>query len=292
MMYANASYYAIANIILDGRRYDRDPRLHCWEGSRRPANIETHGVGYIAHDIDSINAPCGSGFGVFGERFHIYNILSAYNGFDAEERVYPFYPYVNNFPLADGMTVVYCNGGKIYNITLIDNTDFDLLVGGGPNCEIRDVTITHVNKWAIGGFNVGYMDTGHYNPKTGKKWDGDHTGSKFSNIHVTSRLNMLGYGLSVSSHTFYHGNPDDVTIIDAGTFEDSSSDGAQVGLLFDGAYKGVVRNIRAQNSRGNYHGYNECRVSLNYIAGHFGKEVELQGGFTPMTIHVGDPCPK
>ena len=122
------------------------------------------------------------------------------------------------------------------------------------------------------------------NPLTGKKWDGDHTGSVFWNNVVYSRRNMLMYGMSLGSHPFTF-DAANVTLSNGGTFIDNFSSGSQIPFVIDGVDLADVRRNRFENAQGNRTEFNACAESLNYIAGHV--KFAPQDGFVPMTIDAG-----
>ncbi len=269
ILFASGSDYTISEIIFDGKKYERDVFGLCWDMAKRPANLEAHGKNFVIHHIDTVDAMCGSGFGVFGSDFEIYSVYSAYNGRQLGE-----WPNAN-FQWADGMTVVYCNNGHIHDNSFVDNTDFDLLFGGGPNCSVHHNTITHVSNFAFGGLNIGHMHTG-------AGWDGNHIGSNFFSNVVSSRPNLLMYGLSVGSHPFTSNNPQAVQVFNAGTFTGNVSRGAQINLLVDGVNSGVIRGNGFSEAQGNRSEFNNCGISNNYISGHTG--FEPQTGYVRMTM--------
>lgn len=271
ILYASGSNYTISNIIFDGKKYERDVFGLCWDISKRPANLETHGNNFTVHHIDTVNAMCGSGFGVFGSG-HIYRVYSANNGRQVGQ--WPNAP----FQWADGMTVVYCHDGHIHDNTFVDNTDFDLLFGGGPNCNVHHNTIIHINTFAFGGMNIGHMETG-------AGWNGNHIGSIFSNNTIGSRPNLLMYGLSVGSHAFVGHDPKTVQVYNAGTISNNSSTGSQINFLVDGVDTGTIINNTFSDPQGDRSEYNNCKVSKNYISGHTG--FEPQNGYSPMIMDNG-----
>jgi hypothetical protein len=46
---------------------------------------------------------------------------------------------------ADGLTVWNCDGGHIHDNTFSDNTDVNLIIGGGFGCVVEDNVISNVS---------------------------------------------------------------------------------------------------------------------------------------------------
>ena len=189
----------ISEVVFDGRKYERDALGLCWSGDKRGYNLKVDGTDFSITHVDTVNAMCGTGLEVVGTDFEIAFVFSAYNGREVGE--WPNAPY----QWSDGMTVVYCENGDIHDNTFIDNTDFDLLFGGGPNCSVHHNDIYHQIRFAFAGLNVGNMDAGKWDGH-GSKWRGNHEGSNFFQNRVSSNPGMLMYGLSVGSHPFTRGH--------------------------------------------------------------------------------------
>jgi hypothetical protein len=271
------SNWHIADVVFDGKKYERDALGLCWSSDTRGSNLDVDGNDFRIEHLDTVNALCGTGLGVVGTNFEIAFVFSAYNGREVGE--WPHAPY----QWSDGMTVVYCENGHIHDNLFIDNTDFDLLFGGGPNCSVHHNEIHHQIRFAFGGFNIGHMNAGKRD-SNGNNWKGNHYGSHFFQNRVSSKAGMLMYGLSVGSHPFTS-ETDTYVVYNAGGFVRNTSTGAQINLIVEGVVTGEIRENTLEQPQGNRSEYNNCRVSANYISGH--TSFASQGGFTPMTIDNG-----
>jgi hypothetical protein len=271
------SNWHIADLVFDGKKYERDALGLCWSSGTRGSNLDVDGTDFTIKHVDTVNALCGTGLGVVGTNFEIAFVFSAYNGREVGE--WPNAPY----QWSDGITVVYCENGHIHDNLFIDNTDFDLLFGGGPDCSVHHNEIHHQIRFAFGGLNIGHMNAGKRD-EHGNNWKGNHHGSNFFQNRVSSKPGTLMYGLSIGSHPF---TPDTATYVvyNAGGFTRNTSTGAQVNLLVEGVLNGLIRDNTLEQPQGNRSEYNNCRVSANYISGHAG--VASQGGYTRMTIDNG-----
>ena len=271
------SNWRISDVVFDGRKYERDAMGLCWSGDKRGYNLKVEGTDFSITHVDTIDAMCGTGLEIVGANFEVAFVFAAYNGREVGE--WPNAP----FQWADGMTVVYCDNGHIHDNTFIDNTDFDLLFGGGPNCSVHHNEIYHQIRFAFAGLNIGNMDAGKWDGY-GSKWRGNHHGSNFFQNRVSSRPGMLMYGLSVGSHPFTP-ETETFTVFNAGGFTQNSASGAQVNLIVDGVLNGEIYGNTLEHPQGHRSEYNNCRVSANYITGHTG--FASRGAFTAMTMDNG-----
>ena len=271
------SNWHISEMAIDGKKSERDPWGLCWSGDKRGYNLRVDGSDFSITHVDTVNAMCGTGLEVVGTNFEIAFVFSAYNGREVGE--WPNAPY----QFADGMTVVYCENGHIHDNTFIDNTDFDLLFGGGPDCSVHHNEIYHQIRFAFAGLNVGNMDAGKWDGH-GSKWRGNHHGSNFFQNQVSSRPGMLMYGLSIGSHPFTP-DLDTFMVFNAGGFTQNTSTGAQVNLIVEGVLNGEIYGNTLENPQGNRAEYNSCRISTNYISGHTG--FGARSGATAMIMDNG-----
>jgi len=256
------SNWRISEVAFDGRKYERDALGLCWSGDKRGYNLKVDGSNFSITHVDTVNAMCGTGLEVVGTDFEIAFVFAAYNGREVGE--WPNAPY----QWSDGMTVVYCENGDIHDNTFIDNTDFDLLFGGGPNCSVHHNDVYHQIRFAFAGLNVGNMDAGKWDGH-GSKWRGNHEGSNFFQNRVSSNAGMLMYGLSVGSHPFT-AETETYAVHNAGGFTQNTSTGAQVNLIVEGVLNGEIYGNTLEHPQGNRAEYNSCRISTNYISAHTG----------------------
>jgi hypothetical protein len=203
--------FYISYISFDGRVDEPGWRAQC------NGNVFLRGKGFhFAHN--EVHHSCiGMGLGISGSRYQVFDNYIAYNGKDR---------YAAGAQWSDGITALSCFDGSITNNVFVDNTDIDLVVGGGPNCNVQGNTIWHGGKYAFAGLNVGnFVDSGAY--------AGRHEGSLFSGNTVTNvEFNRLGHGFSVGSHPWPDGV--DLWIVDTGTVTGNTISGANVNLLIEG----------------------------------------------------------
>jgi hypothetical protein len=120
------SNYAISNTWFYGNRFNRTSP-NC-TGNHTSVNLWLDGSGWLVDNVESDTAPCQTSMVVVSSasNFEIRNSWFANNG--------------STSLVADGLTVHGCFGGWIHNNNFLDNTDVDLIVGGG-NCTVQNNTV-------------------------------------------------------------------------------------------------------------------------------------------------------
>lgn len=215
----------------------------------------------MVHNIESREAPCGSSIEVEGSWYEIRNNYVANNGLPREGSSDPE-------PWADGITLISCDNGYVHDNTLVDNTDIDIVVGGGPNCRIQNNTISHINVYGFAGIHIGSFN------QNGNHWNSDYSGNT-----VTSELDKLGFGIIAGFHPWDPAVP----VPDAGSTAHNSSTGAVVNLAIDGIDAGSVQS-NSWSGAGGTRGFN-CDIAADYTAGHFGAS-SIQNGYACRIYHT------
>jgi hypothetical protein len=234
----------------DGRVSMRDDLCNAnAHGGQRPANISVGGNGFWIHHIVSKNALCGSGLGLQGSNYTV-EFIEVFDGGFEQGPAYP--PDVE--PWADGITVLSCFGGTIRNNSLANNTDIDLVLGGGQGCIALSNTIQHTWRYGFAGFNIGYFSPGN----------GDHTGSQYHGNTVTSGLNLLSIGFLVGSHPWNHTLP----VVNAGAIGDPNVGvgpnrvaGSVMGIVIDAADDGWWASANVVDFVQGSRGLGSCTLS-------------------------------
>jgi len=208
-------------------------------------NLWFRGTGFTFAHNESKNAICGTGLQIAGNSYYVWDNYIAYNGTDAW----------NGGPWADGITALRCNGGSIHHNVFVDNTDIDLVVGGGPSCTVYNNTIWHGGKYSFAGLNLGnFGDSSPY--------DGKHYLSQFTGNTITNTVaDRLGHGLSVGAHPWSVA----VWISDTGSVSRNDIAGANVNLLIEGTTgNGTAGNVTG-NTISNPSGNRDCGGAYNYL---------------------------
>jgi hypothetical protein len=267
---SSVSNYVLSNLFFYGNKFDRDGAYLCAEGNRwRATSVELRGSGFLVDNVESSGAPCASSMSVETSNFEIRNSWFANNGFPQEER--PSW----NGPWADGLTVLNCGGGYVHDNHFVDNTDVDLVVGGG-NCRVEWNTIDHYNEFGFAGIHVGWFNG----------FNGNHSGSTFNHNTVTCHtVNKLAGGIVVGMDPWDPSRP----WVQNPSVTSNTSTGAVVNLLVDGVNGGEVTGMTLSGAAGN-RGHNNCPYADNHTAAHFTESLTMQDGWVFRIYDNGAPC--
>jgi hypothetical protein len=224
------------------------------------------GSAWVVDHVASVNAICHSAMEASGSNFEIAHSTFSNNGRDINENPNGYW--------SDGLTVWQCNQSHIYENVLQDNTDIDLIVGGGQGCLVEDNTIINEDKHAFAGLNVGWFPNGN----------GDHSGSTYRNNTIESGPGQMAFGLVVGQEPWWHPAFPDMFVPNAGTITENSISGAVVNLAIDGIGAGYIHGNTAVNSWGTFGFF--CRsVTANYTAHYFGA-ADIDGGWAPWWFYA------
>jgi len=138
--------------------------------------------------IGSVRAVAASGFIFNGAEGNFYNDVFRENGNGLNR-------YQNFGQWADGLTVVSGRDVHIQNSQFSDNSDINLIVGGGTNSYIANNTIRANDNFAFGGLMLdGFNISSNY----------DFTGAIIENNTIDCGVNAYcGIGLDVGSYFWY-----------------------------------------------------------------------------------------
>ncbi|HEX6095617.1 MAG TPA: right-handed parallel beta-helix repeat-containing protein [Thermoanaerobaculia bacterium] len=234
----------IDSVVLDGNK-ESDPtaarRRFC--GRRdgvdfdqyRPYNLRIlNSRDILVTGITSMNAPCGTGLEIAATNFTIQRSTVKSNGSNTG-------PNDRNYVWADGITVLRCNGGKVIDNIIEDNTDVDLIVGGigtglANSCTVTGNRIAHREQYAFAGLMLEHFNDG----------GGIFGTSRFANNTITNHRapgDGIGFGIMVGHHAWAVGCsgpcPYDVT---GGIIEANTVTGAYINLAVDGVRNTIIRN--------------------------------------------------
>jgi len=248
--------YRIDSILFDGNRPRRDASV-CSGYRDFGTNAELHGSGFTVTNIESARALCGSSLNISGSDFEVANSSFHDNGASqgAPE------------PWADGITLARCIRGYVHHNTLANNTDVDIVNGGGQNCRVENNTIQHTTTHGFAGLAI------HKFPWTPD--GGNHTGSVFQNNAISSAPNLLELGISVGM------NPWGVSGTVSGSIINNTVSGAQVNLAVDGYSNGTVNSNTLSSPQGG--------CALNYTVSNV-TNVCLQPGWAVKSVQLGTMC--
>jgi hypothetical protein len=263
----------VDNVVLEnlrfyGNRWERTSRLwECVPGPREHGKILlVTGNGFLISNVTALGALCGTGAEVEGSNFEIRDSNFSYNGFQLDV------PGLE--PWADGLTVWTCNNGWIHHNTFMNNTDVDLVIGGGSGCVVENNTIIHNSEYGFAGLMIG----------TFAPANGDHAGSTYRWNSIDSTYNKLGFGIMVGDHPWScHVMCFDLPT--AGSVVENYSWGAVVNLAIDGIQHGEVQSNGWGSAQGD-RGFGSCTSSWEYTACHFGS-ASIQNGYESIQFDGG-----
>jgi parallel beta-helix repeat protein len=247
--------YTISEINFAGGVYSRTRRDECQGYRAFGSNLVLAGDGFVVRNVETAGAMCGTALGVDGSNFEITGVNAYLNGIPADE------PHNAPEPWSDGITLGRCDGGYVHDNTLSDNTDVDIVIGGGTNCRVQNNTINHNYKHAFAGIHVtNFVGEGN----------GNHSGSSFSGNVVNASTDKLSFGIVVGPHPW----DDNLNDSDNGSVTSNQMAGSVVNLAIDGTDAGTVTGNSVSGAQGSY-GYH-CSISSNYTAAHYGGTVIQQ----------------
>jgi hypothetical protein len=267
--------FTLSNLRIDGNKDNRDTGLCAQFNSgddNYGKNMRLIGNGFLLSNIISGSAVCGSGAEVQGSGFEITNSFFANNGYGAEM----------GGPWADGLTVWGCfGGGSIHDSTFSNNTDIDLIVGGGDTCSIHNNTIFNNSVHAFGGLMVAWF------PGDGNGGFGNHNNIQYYNNSISSQgLDLLSFGLMVGTHPWDLNLAKQVT--NAGSVFSNTVTGAVANIAVDGISAGLITDNGSTGAQGTW-GYPNCSIATNYAAGHFAGAT-IDSGFLSLVFDLDGPC--
>lgn len=252
------SNYRIEKIWFYGARWDRT-NPNC--GDDQSVNLWLSGSGWTVDDVESDTAPCNTSTVVDGgsSDFTISNSWFAFNGWGEDEL--PGGSCSSTRCWADGLTVHACVRGWIHHNHFRDNTDVDLVVGGGPNCTVEFNDIVHNGSgYGFAGIHVGWFPND--NPDIG---NGNHAGNVYRWNTVSSVPNKLAFGIIVGSHPWTTEYPTRVT--NAGSVVDNPTiSGAVINLAIEASFSSIPGQVTGNNPSGaqGNRGFKGCTESHNY----------------------------
>jgi hypothetical protein len=224
-------------------------------------NISLLGDRAYVHDSESISAVCGSALQLRGSNQRILNNYIAWNGRDR-------FSGETGDRWSDGITLLSCYGGEVAYNQLVDNTDIDIVSGGG-NCWVHHNSIWHGGKYAFAGIQLGWFQEGQ----------GNHAGSVYEHNTVTNTSNKLGAGILIGNRPW--GSP----WVTGGTVRNNTIDGAVINLLAEGATNVTIQGNSMSSPRAGHPGPGGCYVEPGWNFA--GKDVSgsIQGGIETFTFN-------
>ncbi len=211
MIYAGyMSGVTIRGLTLDGNKAAR-PASGCdgGKGAYGYVNLHLDNVDDVVLDsVTTKNATCGSGAVIKGKRISVSGSHFLANGSTA------------TLQWADGLTLLGCEDCDVTGNVFQDNTDLDLVFGGGRRTVISgNVFRQRVNAFAAIGLD-------NFNGTQ----SGDFSDTLISDNAIDCGDLLCDFGLSIGPHAWY-GSPN----IQGGSITRNVVRGAKIGILAEGA---------------------------------------------------------
>jgi hypothetical protein len=211
-----ATSVTLDHIVLDG---NRDKRLASAAGARCASGLD-NGAGMNAHTERcvgcsftngmSARALCGTGWEWIGDQATITGSVFRDNGAHTVQNMW-----------ADGLTLLRGNGARITGNRFIDNSDVDLIFGGGTDAVVQGNAVLHLVQGAFAGIMLDNF---------GGSTSGDFTNSTVSGNAINCGGPQCDYAIQLGGHPWYL-SPNLI----GGTVSGNSAFGGKFGLNVDGA---------------------------------------------------------
>jgi len=258
---APRDHYSLESLVFDGNLSNRLGQSgdECpW--NRELGNVVLTGRNWTVSHVVSMNAICKSGMEVRGESFEITGSTFTDNGRDMWEA---------DARWADGLTVWNCDRGHIHDSTFSDNTDIDLIIGGGFGCVVEDNFIANLSTHAFAGMNVGTFGP-----------DANHFGSIYRNNRIFSTPNQMAFGLMVGDEPWWNPWSPYMSTTNAGEIYGNTINGAVVNLAIDGIADGSIHD-NYPDAPGGWAGFSCNSLSANFTAHNYGT-ASISGDWQPI----------
>lgn len=231
-------------------------------------NLQLRGARFLVDNVEVRAAPCQAGADLEGSQFEVRNSWFAFNG------------WAEPGPWADGITVFRCDNGYIHHNEFWDNTDIDLVVGGGPNCRVEFNNIRHTQDYGFAGIHVGYFDSGA----------GNHSGSTYFGNTVSSGFDKLAFGIVVGFHPW----KTNLQLSDTGRVISNTVSGAVINLAIEASFSTVVGEVTGNSLSGaqGSNGLGNCTISTNYtVYQPHASGITFQGAWFELQYDNGECIP-
>jgi hypothetical protein len=179
---------AFDHIVLDGNRFARlgsAAAATCASGSNGAGfNASTNGCtgcSFIASG--SARALCGTGFEWHGDQATITRSVFRENGDHNTQNMW-----------SDGLTLLQSNGAQVSNSTFVDNSDVDLIFGGGTSAALTGNEVLHSKQSSFAGLMLDNFNGGT---------SGDFTGTTVTGNTIVCGVPQCDYAIELGPHPWY-----------------------------------------------------------------------------------------
>ncbi len=216
------------HLVLDGnrgRRLASSAAVSCAAGINGAGfNASTGGcTGCSFLRSGSARALCGSGFEWHGDQAIITRSVFRENGAHAVNSMW-----------SDGLTLLQSDGAQVTDSRFVDNSDVDLIFGGGTAATVSGNQIAHFVQASFAGLMLD-----NFNDST----SGDFTGTVVSGNTIDCGPLLCDFAVELGPHAWYLS----ANLI-AGTVSGNSVNGGKFGINAEGAGTAAAPMVVTQNS--------------------------------------------
>lgn len=203
------------HVVLDGNRAARlssAAAATCASG--------TNGAGFNASTAGctgcsftrgiSARALCGTGWEWSGDQATVTNSVFRENGAHTVQNMW-----------SDGLTLLQSDGASVTASQFLDNSDVDLIFGGGTNATLQNNTVAHLAQASFAGLMLDNFNGGT---------SGDFTGTTVSSNSVSCGAQLCDFAIELGPHPWYLS----ANII-AGTVSGNTAVGGKFNINAEGA---------------------------------------------------------
>jgi hypothetical protein len=173
----------------------------------------------------SARALCGTGFEWTGDQATVTRSEFRENGAHAVTNMW-----------SDGLTLLQSNGAQVSASRFVDNSDVDLIFGGGTNATVQNNSIAQFTQGTFAGLMLDNFNGGT---------SGDFTGTVVSGNSVECGAQLCDYAIELGPHAWYLS----ANLI-GGTVTGNTAHGGKFGINAEGAGTVASPMVVTQNTLG------------------------------------------
>ncbi len=265
------SNVTLDHVVFDGNRGARlgtNMATACSQGNNGEGiNVGSNCTSCTLSNMASARAICGTGMEWDGDGITVKDSWFVFNGDHTTQNMW-----------SDGLTIHKSNSGVVDSCTFIDNSDVDLISGGGTNAKYTNNTVEQLQQSSFAGIMLDNFDSSAL---------GDHTGAVVTNNLVACTA-PCHFGIELGPHPWYP-SPN----IIGGSVSSNTVVGGYIQINAQGAGTNAQPTVITQNTLGatpasasftcgTVNGLSSLNVSNESV-------VDLKGGSATGKISV--PCP-
>jgi hypothetical protein len=178
----------VDHVVLDGNRGARlgsTAAATCAGGSNGAGfNASTAGcTGCSFTRGVSARALCGTGWEWRGDQATVTHSVFRENGAHTVQNMW-----------SDGLTLLQSDGASVTDSTFVDNSDVDLIFGGGTNATVQNNTVSHIAQGSFAGLMLDNFNGGT---------SGDFTGTTVSSNVINCGAQQCDFAIDLGPHAWY-----------------------------------------------------------------------------------------